>query len=477
MRIASSRTRRIGLLGCGTVGACFAATIARERLRLAAETGIDVAIAKILVRRPNHPRALPHDLFTDRFEDVLAARPDVIVEVLGGLEPATSHIRRALEAGIAVVTANKTVIAHHGSSLQALAAGRGTLLAYEAAVCAAVPILSVLQQLRGDRVRSIHGILNGSTNYILTRMSSQPLSLSDALIEAKERGLIEPDHTADLSGRDAAEKLAILAREAGFDGIDYGSIDVAGIEHVTADDILAARRQGCTIKLVAVLERTTSARGDEEISLRVGPMLVPRGHRLATVDHARNAVIIDAELGGQLSIEGTGAGPRPTSSALIGDLLRIARLVRGGGTGSTPCPGDVDDLVGVSSEPSATPPKPVGKPIGTAHRYYIRAQVPPGLQSPQDVIEAFREAGIGLKSIDLRSEVARVWTLPATRESVRSAVARISAQNDTFVAPVLDPPGSSGNPEQSAGSGAGQQPLPPVQHHALVHLVRRRLSA
>ncbi len=468
LRDSRNRTLRIAILGCGTIGSCLAETLIRDRVRLAASSGVDLSIVKVLVRRTDIERPVSRKFLTDSFDAVLCARPDVIIEVLGGLEPASDHIRRALESGIPVVTANKTVIAHHGPALRAVARRHGVELLYEAAVCAAVPILSVLGQLRGDRIRSIHGIVNGSTNYVLSRMSTHGLTLEEALAEAKDRGLIEPDPSADLSGRDAAEKLAILAREAGFDGIDYASIDVAGIEHITADDILEARRQGCAIKLVATLERHESD-GRGEVSLRVGPTLVPRGHRLASVDHARNAVVIDAELGGELAIEGAGAGPKPTSSALIGDLLRIARLVRGGGLHlSNEVLEEADTLLEAVTPLQSTIGQVRTIENGIRRRHYVRLQTSPRFPSPVDVIEAFREAGVGIKSLDLRAGVARIWTEPADTESIRAAASAIASSADFIIAPVLE---GESTPARSHASAHVVQP------QALVHLVRRRLSA
>lgn len=477
---ARLRPLRIGLLGCGTIGSCFAATLLRERARMAADLDVDFSLVSILVRDPERVRGLQSSQFTDSFDAVLRSRPDVIVELLGGLEPATSHIRAALNRGVPVITANKSVIAHHGRDLLALATRRGTCLLHEAAVCAAVPILSVLEQLRGDRIRSIHGILNGSTNYVLTRMSTQPVTLSDALIEAKSRGLIEPDPSADLSGRDAAEKLTILARLAGYDGIDCGSIDIAGIEHISPLDILAARRAGCSIKLVAVLERVDGEPGggpdarSETLSLRVAPMLVPRGHRLATVDHARNAVVIDAELGGALVVEGAGAGPKPTTSALLGDLLRIARLI-GDGPLATPASRASEGTAEIGHIRRAAPH---GAEVssGSMYRHYVRVQVAEAVRSPRDVIKAFSDVGVAIKSIDLRAENLEVWTLHADTGAVRSAVAAITGNyREGLIAPVLEH--SISRAMDMAANGAEAPPDNGAGRHAVIHFSRRQLNA
>lgn len=304
---------RIALLGCGTVGREVAAQL------LDAESRLGVRLCAILVRDAARDRGLPRHLFTTSIDDIETCTPDLVIELVGGLEPAAELFSRFLDRGIPVVTANKTLIAHRGRELAALARERGTHLACEASVCAAIPVITSLRHLAGDRVLSIRGIVNGSCNFILSRLG-EGWRMEEALAEARKRGLVEPDPSADLSGRDSAEKLCVLAGACGIPLLPH-QVETRGIEALTPDDLTAARRSGRTIKLLAELEL-----GDGVVRARVGPTLIPRAHSLAGIEDEENAVAIETSLGGELFLKGRGAGPKPTASAVLGDVVRVLRV-------------------------------------------------------------------------------------------------------------------------------------------------------
>jgi homoserine dehydrogenase len=318
----SSRTKRaarVALLGCGTVGRDVAA-----RLIELAPAGIE--LVGILVRDLHRDRGVPASLVTGNADELFGRRPDVVVELIGGVGAAEVLVRRALGAGIDVVTANKTLIARRGGDLLRLAERCSAHLAYEASVCAGVPVLAALEALAGDRVLRIQGIVNGTCNTILTRMESGA-TFAEALAEAQQLGFAEADPSADISGRDSAEKLCILAAAAGIaplGTIDPGGVDCRGIEGITAADLAEARGLRRRIRLVAEVD------GERGV-LRVGPALLGRDHPLAEVGGARNGIVVRAALAGDLFIAGPGAGPSETASAVIGDIARaVGGLLRPG---------------------------------------------------------------------------------------------------------------------------------------------------
>lgn len=304
---------RIALLGCGTVGREVAAQL------LESESRLGIRLCAILVRDTARDRGLPRHLFTTSLAGIDAAEPDLVIELIGGLEPSGELVAGFLGRGIPVVTANKTLVAHRGRELAALARERGTHLAYEASVCAAIPVITSLRHLAGDRVLCIRGIVNGSCNFILSRLN-EGWRMDEALAEARKRGLVEPDPSADLSGRDSAEKLCVLAGACGIPLLPH-QVETRGIEALTPDDLTAARRSGRTIKLLAELELK-----DGTVRARVGPTLIPRAHALAGVEDEENGLVIETSLGGELFFKGRGAGPKPTASAVLGDVARVLRV-------------------------------------------------------------------------------------------------------------------------------------------------------
>src|ERR1700677_3884176 len=315
---------KVALLGCGSVGSEVARLLLDQADDLANRVGARVELAGIAVRRLNHRRSgdLDPALFTADAMG-LATRPDIdmVVEVIGGIEPARSVILAAMKAGKPVITANKALLAENGVEIHGASAEYGVDLYYEAAVAGGIPLLRPLREsLAGDRVRRVLGIVNGTTNYILDRMDSSGADFRDALAEAQALGYAEADPTADVGGYDAAAKAAILASLAFHTRVSTADVYRQGITALTAADIEGARVLGCVVKLLAICERT----GDG-ISVRVHPAMISREHPPASVRGAYNAVFVEAESAGRLMFYGAGAGGGPTASAMLGDLVVVAR--------------------------------------------------------------------------------------------------------------------------------------------------------
>jgi homoserine dehydrogenase len=333
----TERTLRIAVLGCGNVGAALVGILQDRSDALAVQSGARLAIAGIAVSdldapRPDHvPREL---LTTDAAGLVADPSVDVVVELIGGLEPTGALVRAALDSGRPVVTANKALLASpDGVALRTLARERGVDLLYEAAVAGAIPLVRALREsLTGERIHRVMGIVNGTTNFILTRMGEQGADYESVLAEAQSLGLAERDPTADVEGFDAAAKAAILAGVAfGYDVSDDAVLR-EGITGISADDVDFAQRAGYVIKLLAVVERA----GVDGLSVRVHPALVPTSHPLAGVRDAFNAVFIEGEAAGELMLYGQGAGGLPTASAVVGDLIDASRNLLAGTTAPAP---------------------------------------------------------------------------------------------------------------------------------------------
>jgi homoserine dehydrogenase len=316
---------RVALLGCGTVGAEVVRLLHEQADDLAARIGAPVELAGIAVRRLGRDRGplpVPVELFTT---DALALCKrddvDVVVEVVGGLEPARSWLLEALRAGKSVVTANKALLAEDGATLHDAAAEHFADLYFEAAVAGAIPLLRPLREsLHGDSINRVTGIVNGTTNYILSRMDATGAGFGEALDEASALGYAEADPTADVEGFDAAAKAAILASLAFHTRVGASDVYREGITEVTAADVASAKAMGCTIKLLCIAER-----GEGAVSVRVHPAMIPRNHPLAGVGDAFNAVFVEADAAGQLMFYGRGAGGAPTASAVLGDIVAVAR--------------------------------------------------------------------------------------------------------------------------------------------------------
>ena len=316
---------RVALLGCGTVGTEVVRLMHEQAADLTARVGAELELVGIAVRRPGRDRGplpVPASLFTtDALGLVKRDDVDVVVEVVGGIEPARTWLVEALRTGKSVVTANKALLAEDGATLHAAAAEGGADLYFEAAVAGAIPLLRPLRDsLHGDRITRVTGIVNGTTNFILSSMDATGAGFSEALDQATELGYAEPDPTADVEGFDAAAKAAILASLAFHTRVTAADVYREGITEVTAADVVSAKAMGCVIKLLCI-----ATRGHDSVSVRVHPAMIPRSHPLASVGDAFNAVFVEASAAGQLMFYGRGAGGAPTASAVLGDLVTVAR--------------------------------------------------------------------------------------------------------------------------------------------------------
>ncbi len=330
------RNLRVALLGAGSVGAQVAALLIEHRDELANRAGaglelVGVAVRDLAARRTTE---IPRELLTTDAESLILGA-DIVIELMGGLEPARTLILQALNSGADVITGNKALLATHGPELFEAAEQVGAQLYYEAAVAGAIPIIRPLRDsLAGDRIKRILGIVNGTTNFILDRMDTAGESLEAALAAATELGYAEKsDPSADIEGFDAAQKTAILASLAFHTTVPLDAVYREGITRITLEEVESARKAGYVVKLLAICERLTDAQGVEGVSARVYPALVPRSHPLAAVHGAKNAVFIEAEAAGDLMFYGAGAGGIETASAVLGDLVSAARRHVIGGPG------------------------------------------------------------------------------------------------------------------------------------------------
>jgi homoserine dehydrogenase len=328
---------RIGLLGCGNVGAALVDQVRTRADDIAGRTGLRLEVARVAVRSlaKDRPVELPPGVLTlDAAELVVDPGIDVVVETIGGIEPARELTLAAVRAGKPVITANKELLANHGAELFAAAEAAGVDLLFEAAVGGGIPFIRPLREsLAGERIDRVMGIVNGTTNYILTRMTEEGASYAEALGEAQALGYAERDPTADVEGFDAAAKAAIIASIAYGARVTAGEVYNEGISGVTTTDIDYARRLDYVVKLLAIAERHGDEAGDE-ISVRVHPAMVPSEHPLAAVRDSFNAIFVEGEAVGELMFYGRGAGGAPTASAVLGDLIDAAANRAKGGHAS-----------------------------------------------------------------------------------------------------------------------------------------------
>ena len=376
---------KVALLGCGVVGTEVARLLTTQAPELALRVGTPVELAGIAVRRIGRPRGADLDpaLFTTDAAE-LVKRADIVVEVIGGIEPARTLILAAMAAGAAVVTANKALLAEDGPTLYAAAAEHGVDLYYEAAVAGAIPLLRPLREsLVGDRVHRVLGIVNGTTNYVLDKMHTSGQGFSEAVAQAQALGYAEADPTADVEGFDAAAKAAILASLAFHTRVSAADVHREGITGVTAADVASAQAMGAVVKLLAICERTRTG-GVEGVSVRVHPAMIPVSHPLAGVRDAYNAVFVEAEAAGELMFYGRGAGGQPTASAILGDLVSVARNRVGGRRG----PGE--------SAYAKLPVRPMGE---VPTRYHISLDVAdrPGVLA--QVAQVFAEHDVSIETV------------------------------------------------------------------------------
>ena len=325
---------RVAVLGAGTVGTEVLRLISQQGEELAHRIGGRLEIAGVAVRDTERDRGehVPAHLLT-RDAESLVREADLVIEVMGGIEPARTLLLEAMAHGASVVTANKALLAQDGAALYEAADAHGVDLSFEAAVAGAIPLVRpVRESLAGDRIQRVLGIVNGTTNYILDAMTRSGASFEDALASAQELGYAEADPTADVEGHDAAAKASILASLAFHSRVRLTDVHCEGITSVSAQDISAAARMGRTIKLLSIVERIEEETG-ERISARVYPALIPEEHPLASVSEAYNAVFIEADAAGSLMFYGQGAGGAPTASAVLGDVVSAARARVHGGVG------------------------------------------------------------------------------------------------------------------------------------------------
>ena len=405
----------VALLGGGTVGSQVARLILEQSDDLAARIGAPLELVGVAVRDSSRPReGVPSALLTDDASALVARGSDIVVEVMGGIEPARTLILQAMAAGSSVVTANKALLAADGATLYAAAAANGVDLYFEASVAGAIPLLRPLREsLAGDRVVKVLGIVNGTTNFILSKMDEEGADYAEVLAEAQRLGYAEADPTADVGGLDAAAKAAILAELAFHTRVTFDDVTCEGITGVTAADVAAARDMGFVIKLLAVAERTEDGRG---VIVRVHPTMVPRSHPLASVRDAFNAVFIEAESAGEMMFYGRGAGGAPTASAILGDVVAVARNLRSGGHG--PRESTYADLEIRGIDEART-------------RYYVNLDVAdrPGVLAT--VARAFSDNGVSIQVVRqeghgddagliVRTHLAQDGDLSRTIEALRS---------------------------------------------------------
>ncbi|QIK67122.1 homoserine dehydrogenase [Nocardioides sp. HDW12B] len=380
------RTVRVGLLGCGSVGSQVVRLLTEQATDLEARVGAPVELVGVAVRRLDARREVdvPAHLLTTDAAGLVASGVDVVIEVIGGIEPARTLILSALEHGASVVTANKALLAEDGSTLFTAAEKHNRDLYYEAAVAGAIPILRPLREsLAGDRVRRVLGIVNGTTNFILDKMDTSGAGFSEALEEAQSLGYAEADPTADIEGFDAAAKAAILASLAFHTRVVAADVYREGITDVSAADVASAREMDAVVKLLAICELTDGPDGPA-VSARVHPAMIPRSHPLASVREAFNAVFVESEAAGELMFYGPGAGGAPTASAVLGDFVTVAR----------------NRLVDVRGAGESAYAELAVRPMGeTTTRYHVAVDVDDRAGVLAAVALAFAEHGVSIQTV------------------------------------------------------------------------------
>ncbi|WP_435693978.1 homoserine dehydrogenase [Streptosporangium nondiastaticum] len=402
-----TRPLKVALLGCGVVGSEVTRIMTTHTDDLTQRIGAPVELVGIAVRRPDRVReGVPAELITtDATALVKRDDVDVVVEVIGGIEPARSLITTAFEHGASVVSANKALLAQDGAALHAAAEQHGVDLYYEAAVAGAIPLVRPLREsLAGDKVNRVLGIVNGTTNFILDKMDSSGAGYSEALDEATALGYAEADPTADVEGFDAAAKAAILAGIAFHTRVRLDDVYREGMTEVTAADFASAKQMGCTIKLLAICERAADGRS---VTARVHPAMIPLTHPLASVRGAYNAVFIEAEAAGQLMFYGPGAGGAPTASAVLGDIVAVCRNKVAEATG----PGE-----------SAYTRLPVSTMGEVVTRYHISLDVAdkPGVLA--QVATVFAEHGVSIDTVRQQGKDGEASLVVVTHRAADAAL-------------------------------------------------------
>ena len=403
---SDNKPLKIALLGCGVVGSQVARLLGEQANDLEVRVGARLELAGIAVRRLSHarPGIDPTLLTTDAM--ALATRPDIdiVVEVIGGIEPARSLLLAAMKSGKSVVTANKALLAENGEEIHAASRRYGADLFYEASVAGAIPLLRPLREsLAGDTVHRVLGIVNGTTNFILDKMDSSGAGFSESLEEAQALGYAEPDPTADVEGFDAAAKACILAGLAFHTRVTAADVHREGITEVTAADIASAKTLGRIVKLLAICERSAAG-----VSVRAHPAMIPRTHPLASVGGAYNAVFVEAKSAGRLMFYGAGAGGTPTASAVLGDIVAVGR----------------NRLVGSRGPELSTYAELPVLPMGdTLTRYHVSLDVDdrPGVLAP--VADAYARHGVSIQQVRQASRGDKAQLVIVTHEARDAALA------------------------------------------------------
>jgi len=405
----------VALLGGGTVGSSVAARLVQQAQDLSARVGRPLELTGVAVRDVSKLReGVDPALVTADAATLAASGADIVIELIGGIEPAKSLIESAIAHGSSVVTANKALIAAHGAHLHALAAAQGVDLFYEAAVAGAIPLLRPLREsLAGDKIRRVLGIVNGTTNFILSKMYDEGADYTDVLAQAQGLGYAEADPTADVEGFDSAAKAAILAGLAFHSNVTGEDVYREGITKVSAQDIEAAKSLGYVIKLLAIAELTGDGQG---VIIRVHPAMVPATHPLASVRDAFNAVFVEAEAAGQMMFYGRGAGGDPTASSVLGDVVAAAR----------------NRVAGFVDPGQSTYANLQVRPIGEATTsYYINLRVADESGVLAAISNAVAAHGVSIEAVrqDGESGDARliICTHAATDEKLRNTVEALRA--------------------------------------------------
>ena len=400
------KTLKVGMLGCGVVGSQIARLLVENKSDLTSRAGANLELVKVAVKNINTKReGISSSLLTDDAKSVVNdPEIDLIIEVIGGISPAKELILTAIKNGKSVVTANKALLAQAGAELYAAADNANVDLYYEAAVAGAIPILRPLREsLVGDQVHRIMGIVNGTTNYILTKMDESGTAFDDALKQAQQLGFAEADPTADVEAIDAASKAAILAGLAFHSRVSDSDVYREGITKITANDVKVAKAMDMVIKLLAIAELTPEG----EISVRVHPALISRNHPLASVRESFNAVFVEAKSAGQLMFYGKGAGGEPTASAILGDLVAVARHKVSGGIG--PKESDYADLK-------------IAKIGQTKTRYLIRLNVADKPGVLESVAHIFASHGVSIQTVRQTGAGDKAELIVMTHSSTESAL-------------------------------------------------------
>ena len=400
------KTLKVGMLGCGVVGSQIARLLVENKSDLTSRAGANLELVKVAVKNINTKReGISSSLLTDDAKSVVNdPEIDLIIEVIGGISPAKELILDAIKNGKSVVTANKALLAQAGAELYTAADNANVDLYYEAAVDGAIPILRPLREsLVGDQVHRIMGIVNGTTNYILTKMDESGTAFDDALKQAQALGFAEADPTADVEAIDAASKAAILAGLAFHSRVSDADVYREGITKITATDVKVAKAMDMVIKLLAIAELTPEG----EISVRVHPALISRTHPLASVRESFNAVFVEAKSAGQLMFYGKGAGGEPTASAILGDLVAVARHKVSGGIG--PKESDYADLK-------------IAKIGQTKTRYLIRLNVADKPGVLESVAHVFAAHGVSIQTVRQTGAGDKAELIVMTHSSIESAL-------------------------------------------------------